>query len=49
MLLCLQVVEALKNVDRILGTLMDGLTQRNLQHCVNLIIVSDHGEITTQL
>ncbi|XP_030261662.1 ectonucleotide pyrophosphatase/phosphodiesterase family member 1 [Sparus aurata] len=38
-----QVVEALENVDRILGTLMDGLTQRNLQHCVNLIIVSDHG------
>uniref|UniRef100_A0A671UX97 Ectonucleotide pyrophosphatase/phosphodiesterase 1 n=1 Tax=Sparus aurata TaxID=8175 RepID=A0A671UX97_SPAAU len=37
------VVEALENVDRILGTLMDGLTQRNLQHCVNLIIVSDHG------
>ncbi|XP_073349503.1 ectonucleotide pyrophosphatase/phosphodiesterase family member 1 [Pagrus major] len=38
-----QVVDALENVDRIVGTLMDGLTQRNLQHCVNLIIVSDHG------
>ncbi|XP_077367574.1 ectonucleotide pyrophosphatase/phosphodiesterase family member 1-like [Festucalex cinctus] len=38
-----QVVEALKNVDRIMGMLMDGLMERNLLHCVNLIIVSDHG------
>ncbi|XP_077408903.1 ectonucleotide pyrophosphatase/phosphodiesterase family member 1 [Vanacampus margaritifer] len=38
-----QVVEALKNVDRIMGMLMDGLMHRNLLHCVNLIIVSDHG------
>ncbi len=49
MLLRLQVVEALENVDRILGLLMDGLTQRDLQRCVNMIIISDHGEITTQL
>uniref|UniRef100_A0A3B4YV96 Ectonucleotide pyrophosphatase/phosphodiesterase 1 n=1 Tax=Seriola lalandi dorsalis TaxID=1841481 RepID=A0A3B4YV96_SERLL len=38
-----QVVLALENVDRILGKLMDGLTERNLHHCVNLMIVSDHG------
>ncbi|XP_038582268.1 ectonucleotide pyrophosphatase/phosphodiesterase family member 1 [Micropterus salmoides] len=38
-----QVVQALENVDRIVGMLMDGLLQRDLQHCVNLIIVSDHG------
>ncbi|XP_042358878.1 ectonucleotide pyrophosphatase/phosphodiesterase family member 1 [Plectropomus leopardus] len=38
-----QVVAALKNVDRILGLLMDGLTERDLHHCVNLIIISDHG------
>ncbi|XP_074541875.1 ectonucleotide pyrophosphatase/phosphodiesterase family member 1 [Halichoeres trimaculatus] len=38
-----QVVEALENVDRILGLLMDGLVQKNLQHCVNVIVVSDHG------
>ncbi|KAM9338974.1 ectonucleotide pyrophosphatase/phosphodiesterase family member 1 [Symphorus nematophorus] len=38
-----QVVQALKNVDRILGMLMDGLTERDLQHCVNIIIISDHG------
>uniref|UniRef100_A0A665WKF0 Ectonucleotide pyrophosphatase/phosphodiesterase family member 1-like n=1 Tax=Echeneis naucrates TaxID=173247 RepID=A0A665WKF0_ECHNA len=38
-----QVIQALENVDRILGMLMDGLTERKLQSCVNLMIVSDHG------
>lgn len=38
-----QVLEALINVDRILGMLMDGLIERNLQHCINMIVVSDHG------
>ncbi|CAJ1077072.1 ectonucleotide pyrophosphatase/phosphodiesterase family member 1 isoform X2 [Xyrichtys novacula] len=38
-----QVVEALETVDKMLGLLMDGLIQKNLQHCVNLIIISDHG------
>ncbi|XP_041661179.1 ectonucleotide pyrophosphatase/phosphodiesterase family member 1 isoform X2 [Cheilinus undulatus] len=38
-----QVVQALENVDKILGQLMDGLTKRNLQNCVNVMIVSDHG------
>ncbi|XP_028252787.1 ectonucleotide pyrophosphatase/phosphodiesterase family member 1 isoform X2 [Parambassis ranga] len=38
-----KVVEALKTVDRILGMLMDGLKLRNLHHCVNIIVVSDHG------
>ncbi|XP_032399017.1 ectonucleotide pyrophosphatase/phosphodiesterase family member 1 isoform X1 [Etheostoma spectabile] len=38
-----EVVQALKNVDRILGMLMDGLTQTGLHHCVNIIITSDHG------
>ncbi|XP_068432957.1 ectonucleotide pyrophosphatase/phosphodiesterase family member 1 [Clinocottus analis] len=38
-----QVVEALENVDKIMGMLMDGLTTRNLHHCVNIIILSDHG------
>uniref|UniRef100_A0A8C6SS34 Ectonucleotide pyrophosphatase/phosphodiesterase 1 n=1 Tax=Neogobius melanostomus TaxID=47308 RepID=A0A8C6SS34_9GOBI len=37
------VVEALENVDRILGMFMDGLKERNLHNCVNLIVVSDHG------
>ncbi|KAM6906573.1 ectonucleotide pyrophosphatase/phosphodiesterase family member 1 isoform 1-T1 [Lycodopsis pacificus] len=38
-----QVLQALENVDKIVGMLMDGLTQRGLHHCVNIIIVSDHG------
>ncbi|XP_028997486.1 ectonucleotide pyrophosphatase/phosphodiesterase family member 1 [Betta splendens] len=38
-----QVVTALKNVDRILGLLLEGLAERNLHHCVNLMVVSDHG------
>ncbi|XP_063757924.1 ectonucleotide pyrophosphatase/phosphodiesterase family member 1 isoform X2 [Eleginops maclovinus] len=38
-----EVVQALKNVDRIVGLLMDGLTQKNLHHCANIIILSDHG------
>ncbi|XP_061668782.1 ectonucleotide pyrophosphatase/phosphodiesterase family member 1 [Syngnathoides biaculeatus] len=38
-----QLVEALKNVDRVLGKLMDGLMDRNLLHCVNLLVISDHG------
>lgn len=43
-LLCPQVVEALKRVDGMLGILMDGLIQRGLLHCANMIVVSDHGE-----
>ncbi|XP_041831854.1 ectonucleotide pyrophosphatase/phosphodiesterase family member 1 [Melanotaenia boesemani] len=38
-----QVAEALTNVDRHLGKLMDGLTTKKLHKCVNLVIVSDHG------
>lgn len=44
-LLCLQVVKALEGVDGILGIMMDGLIQRSLLHCVNLIVLSDHGEL----
>ncbi|XP_020484194.2 ectonucleotide pyrophosphatase/phosphodiesterase family member 1 [Labrus bergylta] len=38
-----QVVQALKNVDKILGLLMDGLKKKDLLHCVNVVIISDHG------
>uniref|UniRef100_A0A672RWI6 Ectonucleotide pyrophosphatase/phosphodiesterase family member 1-like n=1 Tax=Sinocyclocheilus grahami TaxID=75366 RepID=A0A672RWI6_SINGR len=38
-----QVIEALLNVDRLLGMLMDGLEERQLHRCVNLVLVSDHG------
>uniref|UniRef100_A0A8C1HVW5 Ectonucleotide pyrophosphatase/phosphodiesterase 1 n=1 Tax=Cyprinus carpio carpio TaxID=630221 RepID=A0A8C1HVW5_CYPCA len=39
----LQVIEALLNVDRLLGMLMEGLKERQLHRCVNLVLVSDHG------
>ncbi|XP_069370524.1 ectonucleotide pyrophosphatase/phosphodiesterase family member 1 [Paralichthys olivaceus] len=38
-----EVLLALERVDRILAMLMDGLTERSLHHCVNLMVVSDHG------
>ncbi|XP_034999846.2 ectonucleotide pyrophosphatase/phosphodiesterase family member 1 [Hippoglossus stenolepis] len=38
-----QVTWALERVDKILGIMMDGLTEKNLNHCVDLMIVSDHG------
>nr|XP_019953043.1 PREDICTED: ectonucleotide pyrophosphatase/phosphodiesterase family member 1-like [Paralichthys olivaceus] len=37
-----EVLLALERVDRILAMLMDGLTERSLHHCVNLMVVSDH-------
>uniref|UniRef100_UPI00358F7477 ectonucleotide pyrophosphatase/phosphodiesterase family member 3-like isoform X2 n=1 Tax=Myxine glutinosa TaxID=7769 RepID=UPI00358F7477 len=38
-----QVIEALQLVDQMIGQLMDGLKQRNLHKCVNVIVVADHG------
>lgn len=40
---CFQVDAQVKLVDTTLGQLMDGLYQHNLHHCVNLMVVSDHG------
>ncbi|XP_072265018.1 ectonucleotide pyrophosphatase/phosphodiesterase family member 1-like [Pyxicephalus adspersus] len=37
------VIKALMNVDNIVGMLMDGLKQLQLDKCVNLLLVSDHG------
>uniref|UniRef100_A0A8C1VB22 Ectonucleotide pyrophosphatase/phosphodiesterase 1 n=1 Tax=Cyprinus carpio TaxID=7962 RepID=A0A8C1VB22_CYPCA len=44
-----QVIEALLNVDRLLGMLMEGLKERQLHRCVNLVLVSDHGECCVDL
>ncbi|XP_077207715.1 autotaxin isoform X2 [Paroedura picta] len=33
----------LRDIDKILGQLMDGLKQLNLHRCVNIIFVGDHG------
>ncbi|KAG9493505.1 hypothetical protein GDO78_001419, partial [Eleutherodactylus coqui] len=37
------VIKALMKVDQIVGMLMDGLKQMNLDKCVNLLLLSDHG------
>ncbi|XP_051791459.1 ectonucleotide pyrophosphatase/phosphodiesterase family member 3-like [Erpetoichthys calabaricus] len=37
------VIESLQSVDRIIGQLMNGLKQLNLDRCVNIIVVADHG------
>ncbi|XP_042303223.1 ectonucleotide pyrophosphatase/phosphodiesterase family member 3 isoform X3 [Sceloporus undulatus] len=36
-------IKALQLADRTLGMLMEGLKQRNLHNCVNLIVLADHG------
>ncbi|KAA0708931.1 Ectonucleotide pyrophosphatase/phosphodiesterase family member 1 [Triplophysa tibetana] len=38
-----QVIKALLNVDKMMGLLMEGLKQRQLHRCVNVILLSDHG------
>ncbi|KAM8946615.1 ectonucleotide pyrophosphatase/phosphodiesterase family member 1 [Pelodytes ibericus] len=38
-----EVIKALMNVDRIVGMLMDGLKQLQLDKCINILLVSDHG------
>ncbi|NWR66004.1 ENPP3 phosphodiesterase, partial [Bucorvus abyssinicus] len=37
------VIKGLQVADQALGMLMDGLKQRNLHKCVNLIVLADHG------
>ncbi|NXP92344.1 ENPP3 phosphodiesterase, partial [Passerina amoena] len=37
------VIKALQEADKAVGMLMDGLKQRNLHKCVNLIVLADHG------
>ncbi|XP_053370745.1 ectonucleotide pyrophosphatase/phosphodiesterase family member 1 [Clarias gariepinus] len=38
-----EVSKALLQVDQIMQMLMDGLKQRDLHKCVNLVLLSDHG------
>ncbi|KAI4539266.1 hypothetical protein MG293_010658 [Ovis ammon polii] len=37
------VIQALQLVDNTFGLLMEGLKQRNLVNCVNIILLADHG------
>ena len=39
-----QVNASLEHMDAIIKSLLDGLMQRELDRCVNIIIVADHGK-----
>ncbi|VVT57475.1 uncharacterized protein SAPINGB_P005714 [Magnusiomyces paraingens] len=41
------LIEALKQVDSLVGELVSGLASRNLTEIVNLVVVSDHGMAPT--
>lgn len=37
------MVPAVRDVDRIMGQLMDGLKRIGFHRCLNIIILADHG------
>lgn len=39
------MIKALQLVDDAFGMLMEGLKQRNLHNCVNIILLADHGMV----
>lgn len=39
----LQLDGALREIDKVIGQLMEGLKQMKLHRCVNIILVGDHG------
>ena len=41
---CNQVNDAILEVDGVIGSYMSGLKARNIEDCVNLVILSDHGK-----
>ena len=43
-LLCEQVNGNISEVDSVIGSLISGLKARNIEDCVNMIILSDHGK-----
>ncbi|GAB1610810.1 hypothetical protein Ahia01_001367500, partial [Argonauta hians] len=38
-----KVIKALQSIDSIIGSLMDKLYEEQLEHCVDIVIVADHG------
>lgn len=38
-----QLDNTLREIDNIIGQLMNGLKQMNLHRCINVIVVGDHG------
>ena len=45
--IALKVDNNITRVDGIIGMLMDGITNRRLEHCINIIVTSDHGRLMT--
>ena len=45
MYICVQVDAVLGRVDEVIENLIVELKERDIYDCVNIIIVSDHGEI----
>ena len=44
-----EIRQTIRNVDTMLGSLLDGLKERNLTGIVNVVVVSDHGMATTDV
>ena len=42
-IILIQIGAALQKVDDAIAKLMEGLYEKNLHNCVNLVVVSDHG------
>lgn len=42
-----EIGESVAMVDQVMGSLIEGLIERNLFNCINLIIVADHGMAAT--
>lgn len=42
-----ELIQALKDVDRLVGDIIEGFASRNLTDIVNLVVVSDHGMAPT--
>lgn len=44
-----EIWQTIKDVDTMLGSLLQGLQDRNLSQIVNVVVVSDHGMATTDI
>lgn len=44
-----EIRQTIRNADTMLGSILDGLQERNLTGIVNVVVVSDHGMATTDV
>jgi predicted AlkP superfamily pyrophosphatase or phosphodiesterase len=44
-----EIRQTIQDVDTMLGSILDGLHERNLTNIVNVVVVSDHGMATTDI